>query len=270
MTVREIVNAVIRKTGRPALPLDRTCDQLMTGDFDARVTSVVTTFMATVDVIRQTEQKGANLIITHEPTWFTGRDDTDWVKDDPVFIEKKKLIDNAGISVWRFHDQMHMADEDGIYRGLIRELDWGEYVLENMKECFEIPETTLGALTEFFQERLAMDVIQYMGDKTMRIKRVGILVGGGSLGLGSEHMPMEFMKNNNLDCLICGDITEWTIPAYVRDAAYLGFNKSLIIVGHERTEEAGMKHLVEWMKPLLGNTPVQFIDSREPFSYLHK
>jgi putative NIF3 family GTP cyclohydrolase 1 type 2 len=268
MTVREIVNAIIQKTGRPALPLNKTCDQLMTGSFDAQVTSVVTTFMATVDVVRQAAKEGADLIITHEPTWFTGRDDTDWIKDDPVFIEKKKLIEASGISIWRFHDQMHMADEDGIYRGLIAELGWKEYITDDMKSCFEIPEVTLGNLALFLKEKLSMDVIQYIGSTEMKIKRVGILVGGGSLGLGVEHMPMEFMKHYNVDCLICGDITEWTLPAYARDAAYLGFNKSLIIAGHERTEEAGMKHLVEWLEPLLGAIPVHFIDSREPFRYL--
>jgi putative NIF3 family GTP cyclohydrolase 1 type 2 len=267
MTVREIVNAMIQKTGRMALPLNKTCDQLMAGSFDAQVISVVTTFMATVDVIRRTKKAGANLIITHEPTWFTGSDDTGWIKNDPVFIEKNKLIEEAGISIWRFHDQMHMADEDGIYRGLIKELGWQEYLVKDMKDCFEIPEVTLGTLMEFLKQRLSMDVLQYIGSTDMRIKKVGILVGGGSLGLGSEHMPMEFMKQHNVDCLICGDITEWTLPAYARDAAYLGFNKSLIIAGHERTEEAGMKHLVEWMKPILGTIPVTFIDSREPFKY---
>lgn len=268
MTVREIVNAMIQKTGRPALPLNKTCDQLITGSFDTPVTSVVTTFMATVDVVRQAAIEGANLIITHEPTWFTGRDDTDWVKEDPVFIEKKKLIDEAGIAIWRFHDQMHMADEDGIYRGLIAELGWQDYLIDGMKDCFEIPEVTLESLLLFLKEKLSMNVLQYIGSTKMKVKRVGILVGGGSLGLGVEQMPMEFMKQYTVDCLICGDITEWTLPAYARDAAYLGFNKSLIIAGHERTEEAGMKHLVEWLKPLVGAVPVHFIDSREPFKYV--
>ena len=34
------------------------------------VKGVVSTFMATVDVIRQAIDLGANFIITHEPTWF--------------------------------------------------------------------------------------------------------------------------------------------------------------------------------------------------------
>ena len=53
------------------------------------VKGVVSTFMATVDVIRQAIDLGANFIITHEPTWFSGADDTEWLSDDPVYLEKK-------------------------------------------------------------------------------------------------------------------------------------------------------------------------------------
>ena len=54
------------------------------------VKGVVSTFMATVDVIRHAIDLGANFIITHEPTWFSGADDTEWLSDDPVYLEKKK------------------------------------------------------------------------------------------------------------------------------------------------------------------------------------
>lgn len=53
-------------------------------------------------------------------------------------------------------------------------------------------------------------------------------------------MPMKLMKDNQLDLAICGDITEWTLSAYVRDAAALGMNKAMLVLGHERSEEAGM------------------------------
>ena len=45
--------------------------------------------------------------------------------------------------------------------------------------------------------------------------------GGGSLGLGSEHMPMEWMREAKLDVILCGEVTEWTLPAYVRDVRSL-------------------------------------------------
>ncbi|GIO15553.1 hypothetical protein J19TS2_51080 [Cohnella xylanilytica] len=37
--------------------------------------------------------------------------------------------------------------------------------------------------------------------------------------------------------MVCGDITEWTLCAYVNDASMLGMNKAMIVVWHERTEE---------------------------------
>ena len=96
---------------------------------------------------------------------------------------------------------------------------------------------------------------------------MGILVGGGSLGLGQEEMPARLMHEEQLDIMVCGEITEWTLSAYVRDAADMGFNKAMIVVGHERSEETGMKYLADLIRPLVGEIPVQFADSGEPFIY---
>lgn len=86
--------------------------------------------------------------------------------------------------------------------------------------------------------------------------------------MGTEELPMKLMHDNNLDLLICGDITEWTISAYVRDAAAMGMNKGMLVLGHERSEEWGMKHLGSWMKDITGETEVHFVDAGEPFLYL--
>lgn len=73
MTVKEIIEGVIEKSGSRRFPYNETCDHLMIGDENMEVTGVVTTFMATVDVIKEAIKLGANFIITHEPTWFTVR-----------------------------------------------------------------------------------------------------------------------------------------------------------------------------------------------------
>jgi putative NIF3 family GTP cyclohydrolase 1 type 2 len=70
--------------------------------------------------------------------------------------------------------------------------------------------------------------------------------------------------------MICGEITEWTLSAYVRDAAAMGFNKAMIVIGHERSEEPGMKELAKRLQPLLKVIPVHFSDSGEPFIYFLK
>ena len=74
-----------------------------------------------------------------------------------------------------------------------------------------------------------------------------ILVGGGSLGLGVEEMPMQAMEQTHADVMLCGDVTEWTTCAYIRDAMQLGQNKAMIKLGHERSEEAGMEYMVTWL-----------------------
>jgi putative NIF3 family GTP cyclohydrolase 1 type 2 len=276
MKVREIVDRVISKTGVPPLPSEKTCDKLMTGSFDQVVSKIAVTFMATVDVIKKASAMGVQLIITHEPTWFTGEDSTDWLQGDPVYLKKKELIEETGMTIWRFHDHMHMDKVDGIMRGFDEEIGWGIYRMKpddgllggKGDYCYMIPTTTLRGLCEFFKKKLSMDVIQIIGDPEMKVNRVGVLPGGGSLGIFSEYHPMQLMRNRELDVLVCGEILEWRLPAYVRDACQLGISKAILVLGHERSEEPGMKHLVEWMQDFTENIPVVFIDSEEPFDYL--
>ncbi|WP_276357232.1 Nif3-like dinuclear metal center hexameric protein [Cohnella caldifontis] len=268
MNVQEVIDAILRDAcGGPKL--EKTCDVLASGTPDMQVTGIVTTFMATVDVIKEAAAIGANLIITHEPTYFTGADELEWLRQDPVYFAKKKLIEDHGIAIWRFHDHMHMAHTDRIYDGLLKEIGWEDKLIEQRPPwAYEIEKTTLGELAEFFKSKLSMNAIRVVGRPDMPCSRVGILVGGGSLGLGREQMPAEVMRDKDLDVMVCGEITEWTLCAYVNDAAMLGMNKAMIVVGHERTEEWGMKHMADWLRPLVGVIPVAFVDAKEPFAYL--
>lgn len=267
MTVKNVVDAIIRySVGDRELLVN---DRLIAGNYDTQVTGIVVTFMATVDVIRKAIDLGANLIITHEPTFYTGRDATDWLENDPVYLEKKKLIESHGIAIWRYHDYMHLAQPDGIYAGLWKEIGWEKnLVSKDNPWIYVIEETTLADLAKFFKEKLSVGVVRIIGNPEMKVSRVGILVGGGSLGLGVEEMPMQVMREHNLDVMVCGEIYEWTLPAYVNDATMLGLNKGIIVLGHERTEEWGMKHMVDWLKSLVGDIPVVFVSAEEPFLYL--
>ena len=113
-----------------------------------------------------------------------------------------------------------------------------------------------------------MDVVQIIGDPGMVVERVGVLPGGASLGIFSEYSAMQLMRQRELDVIVCGEILEWRLPAYVRDACQLGIPKAILVLGHERSEEPGMKHLGEWMRDITGDIPVVFIDSGEPFAYI--
>ena len=286
MTVQQLTDRIKEKTG-VNLPPDQTCDQLMTGDPGMEVKKIGCSFMATVDVIREAAAQGVNVIITHEPTWFTAADQTGWVEQDAVYQEKRRLLEENRIAVWRFHDHMHIGHTDEIYTGFDREFGWGKYRVEitNVEKygetdpskaefwkhfgaVYELPETTLREPCGFFKENAGMDVVQIVGRPDMPVRRVSVLVGGGSLGLGREEAPMIQMEREQIDVVICGDITEWTLSAYVRDAAALGKNKGMLVLGHERSEEWGMKYLPDWLAPIADGIPAVFLDAGEPFTYL--
>jgi putative NIF3 family GTP cyclohydrolase 1 type 2 len=269
------------------MKLEKTCDRLIAGNANMEVTGIVTTFMATVDVIRESARLGANLIITHEPTWFSGMDDTGWLQNDFVYRAKKDLIEKEKIAIWRYHDAMHLHKPDEIFVGLIKELGWENYAdapkkpvqmslpletpnnfIASFSNYYDIQKTTLRDLSALFKIKLTMGTVRIIGDPDMECDRVGILVGGGSLGLGFEPMPMQVMETYNIHVMVCGDITEWTLPAYVNDAAQLGHKRALLIIGHERSEEWGMKSFASVLSSLVKSLPVHFVDAKEPFGYL--
>ena len=54
----------------------------------------------------------------------------------------------------------------------------------------------------------------------------------------------------------------------MRDASQMGMNKGMLVLGHERSEECGMKHLPAWLKSITGDLPVTFVDAQEPSLYI--
>lgn len=246
-----------------------TCDVIHIGDPEREVKKIATTFMATVDVVRKAIEQNVDMIITHEPTFHSGREDTEWLENDAAYASKKQLLEDSGIVIWRFHDGMHFQNPDLIYAGWNAEMGWTDASVSGLaKHEYLIPETTVADLAAQFKQTFSLDKVRVIGAPNTKVRKVGVLVGGGSLGLGDELMPAKFMMEKNLDVLVCGEITEWTSCSYVRDAAQLGLNKAMIILGHEVTEEPGMKHLPEWLQPILPELEICFIKAGEPIVYL--
>ena len=96
MKNREIVERILAY--HPNLPNYDGCDNWKCGDPEAECTGIVTALVPTVNVIRETARLGANLLIVHEPTFYTSQDGPGWFEDFPneVYEEKKKLLDEAG------------------------------------------------------------------------------------------------------------------------------------------------------------------------------
>lgn len=122
MTIQEVIDLInARLQGGQARG---TLDTFKCGDPSEPVRGIVVTFMATCEVIERAAELGANLLITHEPTFYNHADETGWLSGDGVFLSKQSLIESHGIAIWRFHDGCHEQRLDYIVSGMAQKLGW--------------------------------------------------------------------------------------------------------------------------------------------------
>src|SRR5512144_405733 len=102
LTIQQAIDRIIAAI--PGAPFTDTVDTIKAGDPSQELTGILVTFLATCEAIEQAAQLGANLIITHEPTFYNHLDTTDWLSQHPTYIAKQGLIERSGVVIWRFHD----------------------------------------------------------------------------------------------------------------------------------------------------------------------
>lgn len=257
-TIQEVMDLMIKEI--PGGKKEETVDTIKIGDASQKVTGIVSTFMATVEVIEQAAWLGANFIITHEPTFYNHLDETDWLENDPVYQHKKALLEKHNITVWRFHDYWHTYRPDGILHGFLQEVGWQEYLDTSRENICVIPKITLKELAAFLKKQFNLTRTFYIGNPDLVCENIGILAGAWG---GRAHIP--FLGKENIEALIVGESAEWEAVEYVRDAAHAGMKKGMIIMGHARSEEPGMRWLVDWLKPKVAGVKITFLGAGDPF-----
>jgi putative NIF3 family GTP cyclohydrolase 1 type 2 len=280
ITIQHVIDSIIATI--PDAPLEDTVDTVKTGDPDQLVTGIATTFLATSAVIQKAVDFGANLIITHEPTFYEHLDGTEWLQDDPIYTAKRRLIDDHNIVIWRFHDYWHRHRPDGILTGVLQELGWKNEATEIPAEnaspirsmedyfalakpslCFDLPPQPLRELALDLKRKLDIHQLRVVGNPDMICTRAGLLVGkiGG-------YFQIKLLQESDVDLLICGEINEWETCEYVRDALYHQHPQALIILGHANSEEPGMKYCAEWLQVMFPELRIAHIPAGDPFRYI--
>ena len=257
-TIQEVVDGILAAV--PGERLANTVDTFKSGDPAAECAGIVTTFMATLPVLKRAAELGANLVITHEPTYYGHRDETPWLEGDRVLDAKRRLIEESGVVIWRFHDYWHRHRPDGIYTGVARRLGWSAYQDPADGRIFNLPRTTVAELARTVKARLKANVVRVTGRPEMACSRVAF-----SPGAGGAEGQIKQLASPDVDVLLVGESPEWTTCEYARDAIAAGLNKALIMAGHCNSEEAGMEYLAEWLRPRLGDIKVTFVPAGDPF-----
>lgn len=260
------IQDVIDKLTEPVALLDHTVDKLESGVPYTEVEGIIITFMVTHNVLQQAIEMGANLIITHEGSFYSHHGRTDWLENNPVYLEKHRLIEESGVAIYRFHDYLHRYQPDGIAEGLVKALGWNKYVEENQPAAsiLAMPSITVKEMAETMKRKLSIPYVRVVGDMSITCTRVGLLVG--YRGGGQQAIPL--FEEENLDLIILGEGPEWETPEYVRDAVYQGRQKALIILGHAASEEPGMNYLAELVKGYFPTISVNFIPEQQAFQVI--
>ena len=245
----------------PGAPWEQTVDTVKIGDPTQEVRGIVTTFLATKAVIGTALQYGANLIITHEPTFYNHLDETDWLAGDPVYTDKQQLIEQYNLVIWRYHDYWHARNPDGIATGVLKHLGWEGYAEPENPQVCQIPAIPLSRLAQVMKRSFGAQRVRVMGAPELPCSRVGLLVGA----VGGRR---QIQAIRDVDVLVVGEVNEWEITEYVRDGALAGQVRGLIVVGHALSEEPGMKYLAEWLTPRVPEVKVRHVPTGDPFRYV--
>jgi putative NIF3 family GTP cyclohydrolase 1 type 2 len=249
-----LIELIIKTTGSASI--SNTVDVIKEGNPDTKITGIVTCMFATMEVLKQAAGKNCNLIIVHEPLYYNHLDETKQFQNDPVFLEKKRFINEHKLVIWRFHDYIHRMNPDGIETGMVNKLGWKDYLVKGTTNQFVLPETTLKNLAGSLKKIFPGKAFYIIGNPEMKLTNVRFAAGAPG---SSTHIRL--LEDKNTDVVIAGEAQQWETYEYARDAVDQGRKKAVIFLGHIPSEEAGMDYCSVWLKSFIKNIPVFFIES---------
>ncbi|MBE7021438.1 MAG: hypothetical protein E7411_08420 [Ruminococcaceae bacterium] len=242
------------------------CDVCKAGDPEKEVRKVAVTMFPTVKVIKEAVEWGADLLIVHEPLYFNGREEVN--ENDKVATAKKELVEKSGLTIFRYHDHPHYTVPDIIAKGEFKYMQLpGRY---ESTEIFDLarfyPDEPITA------SELARHIEINLGVKHLRIcgaRDIPSTVISSVFGSGGE-IAFNELKREDSQIVLVGETCEWAYGEYARDAAELGFNKSLIIMGHIGSERDGMKYTRDLLLEKHPELSVEYFECDEVYTYTDK
>jgi putative NIF3 family GTP cyclohydrolase 1 type 2 len=259
MTAREVITAMQQHL--TCKWNQETVDTFKSGNPDDQLTGIATCMFANMETLQKAVAAKCNLIICHEPTFYSHLDKTADLEKDPVFRKKMEYINQHHLIIFRFHDHWHMTKPDGIYVGMVHQLGWKANQVDSSMEYFTFKEQTVGDFARMLEDRLKSYQVRIVGDPAMRFTHVALSVGAPG---SASHIQM--LNSHDTELLVAGEGQEWETYQYVLDASMMGMKKAAIFIGHIPSEEAGMKYCAQWLKTFIKELPVVSIKNNAAYT----
>ena len=239
-----------------------TVDRIIAGREDKEVSKVATCMVITPDVLRQAEEWGADLIVTHEPTFH--KDDESMSGYLPYEF-KKEVLKRADITVCRWHDSPHYGNVDLVSAALINRMDWKGTFDGKFTFIFDESITPL-QIAKDIRDKINLKQPRIVGRRDGDVKKVTIQLGARGSG------PYLAMLENDVDLALCGEFSEWYDAEPIRDMAQVGMQKTVIILGHAGSEKDAMCDLADYINKNFSNDGItaKYFDCGELYSYIEE
>jgi putative NIF3 family GTP cyclohydrolase 1 type 2 len=242
-------------------------DGIKAGSASTQITGVVTTSMATMQVLREAVKVGSNFVISAQPTFFARADvptppaprGGGTPARDAVFEAKSEFITRNNLVIFRLSDHWKLRRPDPLVQGLAAALKWTRYQAAADPSRIDMPAVTLQALASNVRSALrTRGGVRVIGAEKLSVRRVGLLPGTTPIQAALKMLP-------DVDVIIAGEVREWESVEYVRDQVFSGAGKGLILVGRVVSEEPGMAACADWLKTIVPEVPVRHIPAGDPY-----
>lgn len=227
-----------------------TVDRFIIGDPETKIKKAGTCWMSDWKTCKKAVESGVNVLVTHEPTFYTHRDLDEKEGDyfaSPSFTKelyleqvekKKKWINENGLVIIRNHDTMDALGDKGIPFALGNFLGFkNEDIIASRTyyNVYKVKSQTASGYAGKVAARLSeigQPGVAFYGDPERVISSVGV-------GTGCICDPMEF-ADMKPDIFISIDdvVRTWTQTAFAADTG-----NPLIVINHGTSEEMGMRSL---------------------------
>jgi putative NIF3 family GTP cyclohydrolase 1 type 2 len=230
-------------------------DRIIIGNPDMKVNKIGTAWMPYWETLKKAHAEGVNLLVVHEPTFFTHwdlqADKWDYydapspARENYIHLrdEKKAWIDDHEIAIIRCHDVLDKVPDWGIpyafgqalgfeNKDIIRSKTYYNIYGIERKPAIEVARQIAGKLKLLNQPGVA-----FYGDEQYPVRSVG-------LGTGCISNPLDYAElEPDLFIAIDDSVQTWTQTTFARDSG-----KPLVVVNHGTSEEAGIKSLNAHLK----------------------
>ena len=217
-------------------------DHYTVGGPDTVVKGVATVMMCTFDALKDALKAGCNMVISHEPTYWSHPDTLTNLTDDPLYKIKLDYVTRNNMAVFHLHDHWHgLRPVDGIHVGEAAQLGWTQYQHKSNERYYTLPPMTLLEMCRHMQSVLEDRTLRVIGDPAMTVSKMYASYGnfGGISGAAILDGP-------DCDVMVIGEAQDWDLPMYVQDTMVAG-TRVPRHAGPRQVRAMGHEILREWL-----------------------